>query len=140
MEEVARRLDASSRPGARDVKELGSGYEPGHEGRQILAVAIVRPLVTSFSYVLLLDVSTAEADDYDALVLPGGVGNADAIRMDADAIAFARAFFAAHDPRLRHLPRRVDPGGRRCAPRAQDHELPSNVRLANSEIQVLCCR
>ncbi|MGO1768969.1 MAG: type 1 glutamine amidotransferase domain-containing protein [Microbacterium sp.] len=45
-----------------------------------------------------LDVSTAEADDYDALVLPGGVGNADAIRMDADAIAFARAFFAAHKP------------------------------------------
>ncbi len=43
-------------------------------------------------------VASADADDYDALVLPGGVSNADAIRLDGDAVAFARAFFAAHKP------------------------------------------
>lgn len=40
----------------------------------------------------------ASADDFDALVLPGGVVNADDLRMDAGAVAFARAFFEAHKP------------------------------------------
>lgn len=43
-------------------------------------------------------VASADADDFDALVLPGGVVNADNLRMDADAVAFARAFFTAHKP------------------------------------------
>lgn len=43
-------------------------------------------------------VKDADAGDYDALVLPGGVVNADALRVDADAVAFARAFFDAHKP------------------------------------------
>lgn len=42
--------------------------------------------------------SAAKPDDYDALVLPGGVVNADALRVDTDAQAFARAFFDAHKP------------------------------------------
>lgn len=42
--------------------------------------------------------SVAKPDDYDALVLPGGVVNADALRVDSDAQAFARAFFDAHKP------------------------------------------
>ena len=40
----------------------------------------------------------ASADDFDALVLPGGVVNADHIRMDAASVDFARAFFAQHKP------------------------------------------
>lgn len=40
----------------------------------------------------------AEASDFDALVLPGGVVNADHLRMDQDAIAFARSFFEQHKP------------------------------------------
>jgi protease I len=40
----------------------------------------------------------ASADDYDGLVLPGGVANPDILRTDADAVAFTRAFFEAGKP------------------------------------------
>ncbi len=42
--------------------------------------------------------SQADAADFEALVLPGGVVNADHLRMDADAVAFAKAFFEQHKP------------------------------------------
>lgn len=45
-----------------------------------------------------LAVADADADDYDALVLPGGVVNADHLRMDETAVAFARRFFEEHKP------------------------------------------
>jgi len=35
----------------------------------------------------------ADHSSYDGLVLPGGVANPDALRMDADAVAFIRSFF-----------------------------------------------
>src|SRR5688572_10114000 len=37
-------------------------------------------------------VSDASVDDYDALLLPGGTVNPDKLRMNADAVAFIRAF------------------------------------------------
>ena len=43
-------------------------------------------------------VSEADADDYDALVLPGGVANPDILRTDEDAVAFTRSFFEAGKP------------------------------------------
>lgn len=43
-------------------------------------------------------VSSADASAFDALVLPGGVVNADHLRMDQDAVAFAKSFFEAHKP------------------------------------------
>jgi protease I len=43
-------------------------------------------------------VADADAGDYDALVLPGGVANPDFLRMDEDAVAFARSFFEAAKP------------------------------------------
>ena len=43
-------------------------------------------------------VSNVAASDYDALVLPGGVANPDQLRMDEDAVAFVRDFFAQHKP------------------------------------------
>jgi protease I len=43
-------------------------------------------------------VTDADAADFDSLVLPGGVVNADHLRMDQTAVAFTRAFFAAHKP------------------------------------------
>ncbi|KZE94484.1 MULTISPECIES: type 1 glutamine amidotransferase domain-containing protein [unclassified Agromyces] len=43
-------------------------------------------------------VTEASADGYDALVLPGGVVNADHLRMDDASVAFARAFFEQHKP------------------------------------------
>lgn len=37
--------------------------------------------------------TSTTADQYDGLVLPGGVANPDALRLDADAVAFIRSFF-----------------------------------------------
>jgi protease I len=42
--------------------------------------------------------SDASADDYDGLVLPGGVANPDFLRSDKDAVAFVRAFIEAKKP------------------------------------------
>ncbi|WP_156689865.1 type 1 glutamine amidotransferase domain-containing protein [Mycobacterium sp. Marseille-P9652] len=43
-------------------------------------------------------VDDATADDYDALVLPGGVGNPDTLRMNPRAVAFVRSFFDRGKP------------------------------------------
>jgi protease I len=39
-----------------------------------------------------VEVSKAKVEDYDALVLPGGVANPDALRLDEGAIAFVKQF------------------------------------------------
>ena len=44
------------------------------------------------------DVATAQADDFDALVIPGGVMSPDKLRMNSDAVAFVRAFFEQRKP------------------------------------------
>ena len=43
-------------------------------------------------------VADADAADYDALVLPGGVANPDILRTVPEAVEFARAFFEAGKP------------------------------------------
>ena len=43
-------------------------------------------------------VGEANPDDYDGLVLPGGVANTDQLRTDTDAVQFVRAFFEAGKP------------------------------------------
>ncbi len=43
-------------------------------------------------------VEDASAEDYDALVLPGGVGNPDTLRIDENAVRFVREFFEAGKP------------------------------------------
>lgn len=43
-------------------------------------------------------VSSAKADDYDMLVIPGGVFNPDSLRINDDALQFTRAFFEQHKP------------------------------------------
>ncbi len=40
----------------------------------------------------------ADPNEYDALLLPGGVANPDQLRMNEDAVRFVRAFFTAHKP------------------------------------------
>jgi protease I len=47
-----------------------------------------------------VDLTLAEADPdaYDGLLLPGGVANPDALRLDDRAVSFARAFVAAGKP------------------------------------------
>lgn len=41
---------------------------------------------------------SVDVKDYDALLLPGGVMNPDALRMDSTAVAFVKAFFDARKP------------------------------------------
>jgi protease I len=43
-------------------------------------------------------IEEASADDYDALMLPGGVGNPDTLRMDENVVSFVRAFFEQGKP------------------------------------------
>jgi protease I len=43
-------------------------------------------------------VSEARVEDFDALLLPGGVANPDQLRTNAKAVAFAKAFFDAGKP------------------------------------------
>ncbi|HEY8599069.1 MAG TPA: type 1 glutamine amidotransferase domain-containing protein [Thermomicrobiales bacterium] len=43
-------------------------------------------------------VKEVSADEYDALVLPGGVANPDHLRTDKDAVRFVREFFIAGKP------------------------------------------
>jgi protease I len=43
-------------------------------------------------------VGQANADDYDGLVLPGGVANPDALRTHEPAVRFVRSFFEAGKP------------------------------------------
>ena len=43
-------------------------------------------------------VGEVTADDYDGLVLPGGVGNPDTLRADEDAVRFARTFVESGKP------------------------------------------
>lgn len=45
-----------------------------------------------------LSVKDAKAEDYDALLLPGGVSNPDALRMSKESIAFIRKFGEAGKP------------------------------------------
>jgi protease I len=43
-------------------------------------------------------VEEARVDDYDALVIPGGVGNPDTMRMDENAVGLVREFFEQGKP------------------------------------------
>jgi protease I len=43
-------------------------------------------------------VADADPSSYDGLVLPGGVANPDALRTDADAVAFVREFVGSDRP------------------------------------------
>jgi protease I len=50
------------------------------------------------SFPIDVAVSDASPEEYDALVLPGGVANPDQLRMHSDAVKFAKAFFEAGKP------------------------------------------
>lgn len=55
---------------------------------------------TEWGDLFAVDVPLEQADaaDYDALLLPGGVMNPDHLRRNEQALAFVRAFFDAHKP------------------------------------------
>lgn len=43
-------------------------------------------------------ITNVKADDFSGLVLPGGVFNPDALRMNSDAVSFVKDFFKQHKP------------------------------------------
>lgn len=45
-----------------------------------------------------VELSAVKAEDFDALLLPGGTLNADALRLDPTAVKFAKAFVEARKP------------------------------------------
>src|SRR5689334_19906353 len=45
-----------------------------------------------------VELNDANADDFDALVLPGGVANPDALRMDPTVVEFVKRFVDAGKP------------------------------------------
>jgi protease I len=45
-----------------------------------------------------LPLAEARADDFDGLVLPGGVQNPDQLRINPEAVSFVKAFFTAKKP------------------------------------------
>jgi protease I len=74
-------------------------------GAQPDLVSLEGGSITAFDHIDKADtkkvdavVSSADPDEYAALVLPGGVINGDFVRADADAVAFVRAFFDAGKP------------------------------------------
>ncbi len=44
------------------------------------------------------DIASVSPERFDALVLPGGVANPDALRIDPQAVSFVRHFVEAHKP------------------------------------------
>jgi protease I len=45
-----------------------------------------------------VNISEAKEEDYDGLLIPGGVLNPDLMRINEDCVKFARSFFEAHKP------------------------------------------
>jgi protease I len=76
-----------------------------HAGAQAQLVSLKSGEIQGFNHLDKGDrfpvdvaVSGASADDYDALVLPGGVANPDFLRTNRDAVRFVRSFFEAGKP------------------------------------------
>jgi protease I len=62
------------------------------------SIQAVNHLDKSRTYPVDKQVKDADVEQYDALVLPGGVANPDFLRMDADAVRFVREFVTAGKP------------------------------------------
>ncbi|TMK41020.1 MAG: type 1 glutamine amidotransferase [Actinobacteria bacterium] len=76
-----------------------------NEGAQVDLVALREGEIQGFEHLDKGDrfpvdrtASQADAEDYDALILPGGVANPDELRTDRDAVSFVLAFASAKKP------------------------------------------
>jgi protease I len=75
------------------------------EGAQVELVSLEEGEIQGFNHYDKADsfkvdraVEEARADEYDALVIPGGVGNPDTMRTDENAVQFVRGFFEQGKP------------------------------------------
>ncbi len=75
-----------------------AGYEPVLISPEEGKVQLFEHLDKADTQAVDVSVSAADADDYAALVLPGGVANPDALRTDGDAVSLVREFVASGKP------------------------------------------
>jgi protease I len=75
-----------------------AGYEPVLLSPEGGKVRLYNHLEAADTQSVDVPVSSAQLDDYAALVLPGGVANPDALRTDSDAVSFVRDFVASGKP------------------------------------------
>lgn len=86
--EIIIAFDAIEKAGARvELVSLKTGHIQGMHHDQPGDQFIVESVV-----------SDVRAEDYDGLVLPGGVANPDTLRMNSAGVKFVRAFFEQHKP------------------------------------------
>jgi protease I len=81
-------------------------------------------------------VAEANPEDYDGLVLPGGVANPDFLRADEDAVRFVRSFFEAGKPvaAICHAPwTLVEADVVRCRTLTSWPSLRTDIRNAGAE-------
>lgn len=71
-----------------------------HGARAVLVSTKQGSIIGKNGHEQPVDLTTADAraDDFDGLVLPGGVKNGDTIRLDQEAVALTRAFFEQGKP------------------------------------------
>jgi len=76
-----------------------------HAGAEVVLVSIKKGPIRGMNHDEKADtfqvdqqVTSVSAEDFDGLVLPGGVANPDSLRMDDDAVSFVRDFFKQHKP------------------------------------------
>jgi protease I len=75
-----------------------AGFEPVLVSPEAGEVQTFDHLDKSDTQAVDVTVADATVDDYAALVLPGGVANPDALRLDEGAVAFTRDFLASGKP------------------------------------------
>ncbi len=83
-----------------------------------------------------LTLDYADPSDFDALVIPGGVVNADHLRVDKRAQAFTKAFFEQHKPvaSICHGPwLLIDAGVAKGRKLTSYHTLQTDLRNAGAE-------
>jgi deglycase len=91
VERVELELPRGALLGARASTELLSIHPGEIQARQF-------DMVSAGTLAVDRLVSDAKPDDYDALLLPGGVVNPDKLRRNNDAVAFIKAFCATGKP------------------------------------------
>ncbi|MCW8092570.1 type 1 glutamine amidotransferase domain-containing protein [Alteromonas sp. ASW11-130] len=75
------------------------------EGAEVHIVSLESGQIQGFNHADKADtfsvdktIDDVSADDYNGLILPGGVHNPDALRTNDQAVKFVREFFAQHKP------------------------------------------
>jgi protease I len=100
-----RRIAFLATEGVERVELLAPLEAAQREGAKVTLLNIANEPIQAFDHLDHADtfevdgeVSSFSADDFDGLVLPGGVANPDRLRTDESAVAFVRAFFDQAKP------------------------------------------